>query len=262
MGDVIYKPLIEDMTWSFSRVESFDMCKYKWFLRYIRNNKEEDMFYTSYGTFMHEILSKFYNGELDKQQMLIYFLLNFKDKVRGFRPRESTVKKYINSGVEYLKGFEPFDYNVVAVEKKIDFDIDGIPFTGFIDLIGEKDGEYCIVDHKSRELSPRSNRKKPTAKDKELDNMLKQLYIYSEAIYKLFGKYPQTLAFNCFRNGEFIEETFNIDVFNQTKEWAVNEVHRIENEEGFAPNQNQFVCQWLCGLSDKCEYYLEEMKGI
>ena len=254
MGDISYKPLISDMTWSFSRVESFDSCPYKWFLRYIRGWKEDGMFYASYGTLMHEIIRKYYEGELTKPQMVTYFLTHFKTDVVGERPQESTVQKYINSGVEYLKNFKPFPYNTVLVEKTVNFDVDGIPFVGILDYVGERDGKYCIVDNKSRELKPRSGRAKPTQKDIELDNMLKQLYIYSEAVHKLFGKYPDVLAFNCFRNGVFIEEPFKMDEFISTKEWVKNELKRIENEEDFAPNPNQFTCRWLCGLSHKCIY--------
>ena len=35
MGDICYAPLIDDMTWSYSRVKSFEDCPYKWFLKYI-----------------------------------------------------------------------------------------------------------------------------------------------------------------------------------------------------------------------------------
>lgn len=212
------------------------------------------MFYASYGTLMHEIICKYYCGELLKPQMLTYFLAHFKSSVVGIRPQESTVKKYIDAGVEYLKNFKPFPYNTIAVEKTVEFDIDGIPFIGVLDYIGEKDGKYCIVDNKSRELKPRSGRAKPTLKDMELDNMLKQLYIYSEAFYKLFGKYPDILAFNCFRNGVFIEEPFKIEEFITAKEWAKQEIARIENELDFAPNLNQFACKWICGFSHKCIY--------
>lgn len=245
------------MQWSFSRIESFDSCPYKWMLRYIRGWDEKDTFYASYGTFIHEIIRKYYEGELNKHQLLPYYLTNFKVCVLGERPKDSTVKKYIESGVNYFKNFQPFPYNIIAVEKKVNFDLDGIPFVGFIDYIGEKDNDYIIVDNKSRELKQRSGRQKPTVKDIELDEMLKQLYIYSEAIFQLFGKYPKTLAFNCFRNGVFIEEQFDENAFKNAKKWAVETIHRIEDEEDFAPNQDMFACKWLCGLSDRCKYDID-----
>lgn len=54
MGEVSYRPLIEAMTWSYSRLEIFDDCPYRWFLTYIHTPKlkKEDKFYAAYG-FVH-----------------------------------------------------------------------------------------------------------------------------------------------------------------------------------------------------------------
>lgn len=52
-------------------------------------------------------------------------------------------------------------YSMVDVEKRVDFDIDGIRFVGYIDYLGiDDDGEFHIIDNKSRDLKPRSGRKK------------------------------------------------------------------------------------------------------
>lgn len=93
MGEVNYKPIIQDMTWSYSRIKSFNDCPYRWFLKYIHPHqlirsvfggerpskadidaayvrseiekadvgllyaylgiKRKEMFFASYGTFMH-----------------------------------------------------------------------------------------------------------------------------------------------------------------------------------------------------------------
>ena len=112
MGIISYKPLIDDMTWSYSRIEAFNDCPYRFFLRYIKRFKEDDKFYSSYGSFIHKILERYYKGELTKDEMLTTFLLDFKKEVRGIRPKESTVQKYINAGCEYLKSFSPFPYKL------------------------------------------------------------------------------------------------------------------------------------------------------
>lgn len=39
MGEISYRPLIEAMTWSYSRLEIFDDCPYRWFLTYIHTPK-------------------------------------------------------------------------------------------------------------------------------------------------------------------------------------------------------------------------------
>ena len=141
MSDVYYKPLIEDMTWSYSRIKCFEDCRYRWYLKYICGCQDRPMFYSSYGSFIHKLLERFYKGEITKEEMEIKFLFGFQKEVLGERPNGKIVNNYINSGIEYLKNFQPLPFNTVAVEQKIDFKINNISFTGFIDYIGEKDGE-------------------------------------------------------------------------------------------------------------------------
>lgn len=257
MTDISYKPLIEDMTWSFSRIESFDGCPYRWFMKYIKHYKDHDTFYASYGSFVHKIIELYYRGEITQPEMAVYFLKNFRKEVKGERPKDGIAKKYIENGTEYFKNFKPFPFEFVGVEQKIEFSLDGIPFVGYIDFLGKDGDDFVIVDNKSRDLKQRSKRAKPTVKDRELDEMIRQLYIYSEGVRQIYGKLPTKLCFNCFRNGEFIVEEFNMDAFEEAKRWASETIHRIAEEEYFDPKQELFMCKWLCGVSDKCEYEQE-----
>lgn len=254
MGEVNYLPLIEDMVWSYSRVSSFDDCPYRFYLKYISHCKEVDKFYATYGSFIHKLIERYYKEELTKDEMLEEFLTGFSENVRGVRPQESTVLKYIRMGADYLRGFKPFDFNMVAVEKKVKFEIDGIPFIGFIDYLGEKDGEYYIVDNKSRDMKPRSRRSKPTLKDKELDKMLRQLYLYSAAVKQEYGKFPKSLCFNCFRTGVFIEEPFQEEAYHEAIDWVKGVIDDIKSVEDFYPNREFFFCRYICGVSDDCVY--------
>lgn len=256
MGEVSYAPLIDDMVWSFSRIEAYESCPHRWYLRYIRKCKEKDKFYASYGSFMHKLIEKYYNGELTKAEMLVTYLRDFKKEVKGFRPKASTLEKFINGGVNYLKEFEPFPYKMLAVEKKVEFEVDGIKFIGFIDFLGldESDGELVVIDNKSRDLRQRSTRAKPTVKDKELDEKLRQLYLYCVAVEKEYGKLPKALCFNCYRTGTFIYEEFNEEAYEEAKKWAVGTINKIREDSDFDANPNVFSCFWICGVSDNCEY--------
>lgn len=198
MGEISYRPLIEAMTWSYSRLEIFDDCPYRWFLTYIHTPKlkKEDKFYAAYGLFMHDLLEKYYRGENSKEEILIMFLTQFKERTKGTgRPKSATVQKYFQSGIEFIKSLEPMRFKMISVEEKIDFKIGGLNFTGRIDYLGEEDGDLVIVDNKSRDLKQRSKREKPTLKDKGLDSMLRQLYIYAEAVRQKYGRLPKLLCF-------------------------------------------------------------------
>ena len=255
MGEISYRPLIEGMTWSYSRLTGFENCPYAWYMRYIACEEEQPMFYASYGSFMHKLIERYYRGDLRKEDMPTAFLLGFSSEVEGRRPPQSTLLKYIESGRSYCENFEPFPFTVKGVEEELHFDVDGIDFVAFVDYIGERDGKLVIVDHKSRDLKPRSNRQKPTVKDQELDDMLRQLYLYAHGIQQKYGEFPALLCFNCFKNGQFIEESFDPEAYLHTLDWAKQTVDRIAGEETFHPYIDYFYCKNLCGLHDSCCYY-------
>lgn len=259
MSDVSYKPIIEKFTWSFSRIQAYKSCKWKFFLRYIRGWRETKSFFSSYGSFMHELIERFYKGEIDQEEAVMEFLTRYKTEVRGQKPSNVSGLSYIEKALEYLKNLRPSPYEVIAVEKQFFFDIDGIPFTGIVDRIEDRDGKLYIIDNKSRDLKPRSGKKKPTVKDKELDEMLLQLYVYAIAVEKEFGKLPSALCFDCFKNGVFIEEPFDQDKFEEAKQWVIESVKEIEDNEDWDSSEfDYFQCNYLCGLHNKCEIYLEE----
>ena len=250
MGDISYKPLIQDFTWSYSRIETYKSCKWKFFLRYIRGLEEDEMFYSSYGKLIHSIIEGYYNEKLTKDELSSEFLIRFSDEVQGRRPKSEIVKSYIEKGLEYLRTF---------TEKQLNFEIEGIKFTGIIDFLGkDNDGNLYIVDNKSRDLKHRSNRKKPTAKDQELDEMLAQLYLYSAAIEQEYGNLPRELCFNCFKNRTFIREPFSIERYNEVKKWAVNTIREIEETDEWEDDYEFFKCNYICGLNSQCEAYLDE----
>ncbi len=305
MGESIYRELIKDMTWSYSRLEAFDSCPYRWYLQYIHYPKlmKEDKFYAVYGLFMHELLESYYTAKMAKDEVMLAFLTQFPERTQGAgRPNPGTVRKYFQSGKEYIRNLKPlrFDmvsveekidfhiggmlftgridylgtedgeyvivdnksrdlkplrFDMVSVEEKIDFHIGGMLFTGRIDYLGTEDGEYVIVDNKSRDLKPRSGRAKPTLKDKELDIMLRQLYIYAEAVRQKYGKLPKLLCFNCFKTGMLIEEPFREDAYHEALLWAEGKIREILDVDEFPPNIEFFGCRYICSYSSHCCYW-------
>ena len=261
MGNISYKPLIEDMVWSYSRIESFNDCPYRFFLKYIRQYSDSNKFYASYGSFMHKLLEKFYKKEITKSEMLSTFLSDFSKEVQGARPKSSIIENYIEQGCEYLRSFQPFPFNMIDVEKRVEFKIGEYSFIGYIDYLGEKNGNIYVVDNKSRALKPRSKRNEPTNNDKELDAMLRQLYLYAAAVKQEYGVFPKALCFNCFRNNTFIKEQFDIRKYNETIEWAINSIEKIKETEEFEPNQDFFSCYYICGVNDHCKFDIESWEG-
>lgn len=249
-----YSLITSDMTWSFSRVGCFEQCPYRFFLNYINLSPKAPMFFSDYGSFLHDILSRFYSGQLSKSQLVTYYLLNFRSSVRGAAPSQQVYLNYFHQGVEYLNNITEPSGEILAVEKAFSFSVDGLPFVGVADLL-VRDGALIIWDHKARSLKERSKRGKYTKSDEELDRYLRQLYLYSIAVRDIYGNYPDYLAFNCYRTGQIIMEPFLMDGLLSAKAWAVSTIASIHDAERFAPNVDYFKCRYLCDVHDDCEFY-------
>lgn len=255
MGDVSYVPLIDDMVWSYSRARSFCDCRYKWYLKYIKGIRGKEMFFSSYGSFLHRLIEQYCNGTKGKEELIDLYLRDFKNAVPARAPNQKIFQNYFLGGLQYLKNMKPFPYNTLSVEKKVSFEIGGIPMIGFIDYLGESDGELYVVDHKSRTLRPRSTGIRYTKADQELDEYLTQLYLYSAAVEQEYGKTPRYLCFNCFRSRSFIREEFDRKAFENAEHWFLSTVSEIRDETDFRPSIEYFKCKYLCELNDVCEYY-------
>lgn len=255
MGDVNYAPLIGDMTWSYSRVKSFEDCPYRWYLKYIRRLPGKEMFFASYGSFMHKLIERYHTENKTTAQLVDLYLQDFKSCVKGAVPNEKVFCGYFMDGLKYLREIQPLPYQTVAVEKKVEFKLNGNTIVGYLDFFGDVNGEYVVLDNKSRNLKQRTGRSKPTKSDMELDSYLRQLYIYSAAVEQEFGKLPKHLCFNCFRSQTLIEEPFQEDAYKEAKEWFTSTVSKISMESDFRPSVEFFKCRYLCEMQEHCEYY-------
>ncbi len=294
MSGIDYSPIIQDMTWSYSRVKAFHDCPYRWFLKYVQPKrliqqvfggqcpsvadvaaayvrdeidredagllynylglKRKELFFSSYGLFLHKLIELYYRGEKSTSELYDLYLQEFRQRVQGGAPSETVFSNYFRSGLAYLKSFQPFPYRTVAVEKRFRCKLEGVPLVGCVDYIGERDGELVIVDHKSKILKPRGRRAKPTKSDQELDAYLVQLYLYAAAVEGLYGKLPSALCFNCFRVPLLIEEPFREEAYAESRRWFAGRVAEITKEAVFAPKADFFKCRYLCEMQDFCDY--------
>ena len=243
-----YSYLISLMTWSFSRLRAYEDCGYSFFLRYIEEEEEVQHFYAEYGSLIHRILEQFYSGAITKEQALskfmIGFVLDLPDEVKP-----SIVEKYYQQGKEYLSSLAMSKEKIVGIEEKFNFKVGDYPFVGFVDLLLEDENGLIIQDHKSHIL-----RRGTKKQEEEFDSFAKQLYLYSAGIEQKYGRLPYKLRFNCFRDGTMPEEMFNESKYEETKQWALDTISRIEQESKWEPALEWFKCRYICGFSDSCEY--------
>ena len=79
-----YNFLIDNMIWSFSRLNSFCICKYEWYLQYIEEAEGTNNFYAEFGKFCHKILEMYAKGELGLFELSDYFVEHYDEEVKEF----------------------------------------------------------------------------------------------------------------------------------------------------------------------------------
>lgn len=250
-----YQSICSEMTWSHSRLRSFEQCRYGFLLKYILLEPTRDCFYSSYGRFMHEIYERYYSGELTKSQLKPYFLSHFISDVQGIPPTESILHSYYESGRESLDRIPQFQEEIAGVEVKTNFRIGKLRFTGIADLVTRSTDGITVLDHKSHSLKPRSTKGKYTKSDEELDQYLRQLYLYTIPLEKKYKAPVKNLCFHCYRSGDIITEKFDPVARDKAIEWAQQTVEDIIHCEDFYPNVDYYFCKHLCDVRDSCDYY-------
>ena len=163
-------------------------------------------------------------------------------------------QKYYDAGLKYYENFEGFgdQYEIMSAEEKFELDIGGYTFVGIADLVlkDKETGGLVVIDHKS---------KSSASMKKELDTYRKQLYIYAAHVYQKYGVYPEKLMFNMFKEGTFIEEPFDQNMFDQTMQWVVDTIENILFETDWEACPNGYFCRYVCSVLDSCPLYVEIM---
>jgi len=263
-----YKNQIDEMKFSFSRCNSFDGCKYEWYLNYLLRDEEgnriyknEQNFYAAFGSFCHAILQKIFMNEMKVEDSADYYKENFGKEVQCWDISESTREKYFFLGLDYFSTLDISwleQYEILGVEKECNFTLNGRKFIGFIDLLlrHKKTKEIIVVDHKSSEFPLGKRGKVLKKKLIDYENYKKQLYTYSVQVFNEYGVYPSKLVWNYFKDKMWLELPFLEEEFDNAVKWASEIIDSMYLEENFVPKMDYFYCNNLCGFRNSCDYKL------
>ena len=254
------KKRLDEMVWSFSRVNSSG-CKYAFYLHYIAGFEDAENAFAQFGTVCHETLEKYLKGELDMFSVLNYYQEHYPEIVTcSFPPNKYTDlgEKAYTAGEEYFSNLNfDFDrYEILGVEKELNFKVGKYPFRGFADAIyrDRETGEIILRDHKSSSFKYLKNGN-ISSKDKEHFLAFKrQEYLYSIPLIEEYGKVDK-LTWNMVRDKKIIEIPFNNDEYEEAQEWAIKQIESIREELLWLPDtSNSYMCQVLCGQRGICPY--------
>lgn len=255
MGE--FSHIIDDMTWSFSRLDLFGQCPYAWVNSYIYGEKKRNNFFSDFGTCMHTVLSEFFKNEIGKEDIVVRYIelfYNIKSRAPSRKIREgrfSDGMSYLTSPLSTLSDLK--NRVILSTEREFSVSINGIPLTGFIDLESRDGGKTVITDHKSSVLKPPSGRKKKTNYDIEREHKARQLYIYAYAFHDLYGEWPDCLEFNCYRVPQIISMDFSQREMEETIRWVYETAQIISGTDSFGPNIEPYYCKNICDLAS-CPY--------
>ena len=236
--------------YSFSKLSSFNSCKYGYKLTYIDHIKGIGNCFSSYGSEIHSLMERYAKGELDLWSLLDAYKWEFDVAIPEKFPDSPFVKDmrklYYDQGVEFLKNFKGYpNYKILGVEQQFEIKIDDWLFNGVIDLIFEdENGKLIIQDYKSK--SSFKNKK-------EQAEYARQLYLYSLYVKEKFNKYPDILRFYMFRKDTLIDIPFKIDGLDEALLWAKNTVDEIRFCWDYSPTCSEFFSQNLCNHRNHCK---------
>jgi len=254
--------IIGTMKWSFSRINNYySGCPYEFKRHYIDCEPMKQGFYGAAGGYAHNILEKYEKNELDMWDLPEHFEEHFAEEV----PYDAPPNKYkdlrqdwFDNVLEYFENIDlPIDkYEVLGVEKLVEFNIDKYPFIGFIDLFlrDPEDGKLILCDHKSSMIKKLKSGKISKGDQEHFLAFKRQQYLYSKAIIEEYGEGSiKELWWNMFRQHDWIKIPFDYMEYQEAQNWALDTIHKIENEIEWLPNPDFFYCNYLCGLNG-CEY--------
>lgn len=255
--------------WSYSRTASFGHCKYEFYLDYIVNDDSlylsENNFYAEEGSFVHEILAMIFNGELNVDDALQYYIDNHDNNV-FYKVKKSTMDKTFAIIADYFASLDLGwlnNYEVLGVELEQKFKVEDYDFIGYIDLLlrDKRDGKIVVLDHKSTEYPFKKNGEMKRKSEKSFESYKRQMYLYCHAIYQKYGEFPKEITWNHFKDGgQFATIPFVQSEYEEVIKWFVDTIKTIETEKTYEPSEDFFYCFNLCNFRHSCEYKLAMSK--
>lgn len=255
------KKRLDEMVWSFSRVNSSEKCPYAWYLQYIAEYEPKPNAYAQFGTVCHETIEKFLNGELDIFDAVDYYRKRYSEIVTcGFPSNKYTdlAEKTFSQGEAYFNNINfDFDkYEVLGVEKELRFKVNKYPFIGYADAIykDKETGEIILSDNKTTSFKYLKNGSISKTNAEHYQEFRRQLYLYSIPLIEIYGKVDY-LRWNMIRDQREIKIPWEEKEFNETIEWCIESIQKLENELLWLPDtSSSYWCNQICSMANMCPY--------
>jgi hypothetical protein len=247
--------ILDGFEWSFSRVDSYIICPYAFYLNYIKELRKDDSFFGQYGRLVHELLEEYNKGLLFDFQLADEYEKRYDEYVTD-EISSVTSNSYKRKGYSYFENFTDPGYKILACEEEYKFKVGKYNFIGKIDV----ETDNAVLDYKTKTghvfiRYPKNREEIRTLEDGryiELSNF-KQLYTYCIPYYNKYNKYPEYLILEMVKMNDTYKLKFNYEDFINTQSWLINKIEEIYKTVEFTKNEDEFWCGQICGQRQNCD---------
>lgn len=257
-----YKKLLNDMTWSFSRIHAWEQCPYSFYLKYIEKRDGESNYYASNGKCMHEVFEAILTDKITLDECTRFYADNY--ELICEKTKQSTMDSTYEKCMDYLCSIDGIDlekYEIIGVELKLDFKIGKYKFVGYADLVvkNKESGEIILVDHKQ---ATHFMKKDGTPLKNQLENFLAyrhQMYIYCKGLQECLDIKVNKIVWHHFKDdGALTIIPFVEEEYKETMQWVIDTIEKIKKDKTFANKSSYVMCSSLCDYRNDCEYKNED----
>src|SRR5258705_1560389 len=257
-----YDFIIDNMKFSYSNISTFETCAYAWKLTYIDTLKREPNFFAEFGTLCHDILEKYFKGELDLFNLPNYYEKHFYEVVQSISLSGTMTQNYYDAGYDFFTNIDinPDDFEILESELKTSSIWNGIELVVKPDIVlkEKSTGKIILMDYKTSIIKKNKNGSIAKSDIDKLNGYKKQLFLYA-----FFLSQNQKTKIEEFRLWFIRNNTFEIFQYTEkeaieTLNWFMKIVAKIKEEEKFIANiSNPFFCNNLCGVRMSCEFRIQ-----
>ncbi|WP_050637747.1 PD-(D/E)XK nuclease family protein [Candidatus Stoquefichus sp. SB1] len=184
-------------TLSVSQIETYNKCPFQYFIQYglgIYPMKDQQLLPNELGSLVHYVLSINIDQQMDIETVVNQYILqdkNLQTKISNSYINQyfiEQLKKDLEITLTVLKRqLKVSQFQVHDKEKKVQHDIQGMHFKGFVDRIDEYQNYVSIIDYKS------------SAKDIDINLAMQgfniQMLLYLKMVTELYQKDPGAVLY-------------------------------------------------------------------
>jgi RecB family exonuclease len=235
----------QDFKISYSRVNMYLFCPYKYKLAYLDNLRTPINADITFGHILHRTLEQFHSGKNQSCDAL-FECCDSVWKNDGFSDPQQIFEYYKRSRLmldNYYKSFVESKTKVLCVEKAFDANIGKYRFMGIIDRIDRyPDGGYEVIDYKTHMRIWEQEKV-----DKDL-----QLSFYAYACKNIFNFSPDKISVYFLSENKKIYTRRSQSEISDAINIAIETAENIASEN-FEPN---FSKCYLCDFNLKCKFFI------